>query len=86
MIIRVIPIKLGYAQILSKSGLSYIQEHLFTSWATYRLREPTSSEAEKLSKTVPRQSKSCPGLQFCFLDRIFTEKDVSVISVHCKTT
>ena len=34
MIVRVIPMKLGYAQILSKSGLSYIQEHLFTTLAT----------------------------------------------------
>ena len=34
MIVRVVPMKLGYAQILSKSGLSYLQEHLFTTLAT----------------------------------------------------
>ena len=34
MVVRVVPMKLGYAQILSKSGLSYLQEHLFTTLAT----------------------------------------------------
>jgi len=34
MIVRVIPMKLGYAQILSKSGLSSVQEHVFTTLAT----------------------------------------------------
>ena len=66
MIIRVIPMKLGYAQILSKSGLSYIQEHLFTTWMTSGHGKNLVLRTNYTNRFDLRQSKSFSGLQFCF--------------------